>query len=116
MEAIFASVNSQHNAGEGADCHRDCHRTGEYKDELDGKRRGATYAKTQHNRAKRYQIGLGRTGEWDFKTGALNHSATLPSLEFSDLAGACIRGKYQLPLICPDAAGPPSADRVGRRD
>ena len=28
-----------------------------------------------------------------FKTGALNHSATLPSLEFSDLAGAWVRGK-----------------------
>jgi hypothetical protein len=36
----------------------------------------------------------------NFKTGALNHSATLPSLEFSDLAGAWVRGKYQLPTEC----------------
>src|SRR5437868_5134056 len=32
-----------------------------------------------------------------FKTGALNHSATLPSLEFSDLAGARAPGKDQSP-------------------
>ena len=30
-----------------------------------------------------------------FKTGALNHSATLPSLDVSALAGACGRGKHQ---------------------
>ena len=30
-----------------------------------------------------------------FKTGALNRSATLPSLDVSDLAGACGRGKHQ---------------------
>ena len=30
-----------------------------------------------------------------FKTGALNHSATLPSLDVSDLAGGCGRGKRQ---------------------
>jgi hypothetical protein len=35
-----------------------------------------------------------------FKTGALNRSATLPSLELSDLAGVRVRGKYQLPLQC----------------
>ena len=34
----------------------------------------------------------------NFKTGALNHSATLPSPEFSDLAGAWVRGKPQLPV------------------
>jgi hypothetical protein len=33
-----------------------------------------------------------------FKTGALNRSATLPSLEFSDLAGVRAGGKYQLPV------------------
>jgi hypothetical protein len=33
-----------------------------------------------------------------FKTGALNHSATLPSLQFSDLAGVRVRGKHQSPL------------------
>jgi hypothetical protein len=37
-----------------------------------------------------------------FKTGALNRSATLPSLEFSDLAGACARGKDQSPGKCRD--------------
>src|SRR5467141_1831862 len=31
-----------------------------------------------------------------FKTGALNHSATLPSLEFCDLAGVWVRGKWEL--------------------
>ena len=30
-----------------------------------------------------------------FKTGALNHSATLPSSEVSDLAGVCGWGKHQ---------------------
>ena len=35
-----------------------------------------------------------------FKTGALNHSATLPSLELSDLAGASVRGKHQLAVEC----------------
>jgi hypothetical protein len=33
-----------------------------------------------------------------FKTGALNRSATLPSLEFSDLVGVWAGGKYQLPV------------------
>ena len=32
-----------------------------------------------------------------FKTGALNHSATLPSLELSDLAGVRVLGKHELP-------------------
>jgi hypothetical protein len=34
----------------------------------------------------------------NFKTGALNRSATLPSLVFSDLAGVWVRGKHQSPL------------------
>ena len=44
-----------------------------------------------------------------FKTGALNRSATLPSLEFSDLAGVCAGGKYQLAVrgrrVAPICAG-----------
>jgi hypothetical protein len=35
-----------------------------------------------------------------FKTGALNRSATLPSLTARDLAGACVRGKDQLAPKC----------------
>jgi hypothetical protein len=35
-------------------------------------------------------------GPSSFKTGALNHSATLPSLDVSDLAGARGRGKRQI--------------------
>jgi hypothetical protein len=36
-------------------------------------------------------------GVENLKTGALNRSATLPSLEFSDLAGVWVRGKVQSP-------------------
>ena len=39
-----------------------------------------------------------------FKTGALNHSATLPSLEVSDLAGACGRGKREIGRCWPGGA------------
>ena len=47
-----------------------------------------------------------------FKTGALNHSATLPTLDVSDLAGARGRGKRQ---IGPDwRAGGESAWRRSR--
>src|SRR6476619_2352520 len=59
--------------------------------------------RTMANKREQYTGGRGgiRThgtlaGTPVFKTGALNHSATLPSLDVSDLAGACGRGKRQI--------------------
>jgi hypothetical protein len=52
-------------------CHRNCHRTGEYRPKLAGKRQGEGPAKTQQNRAKRYQPGPGDTGEWGFQVRCL---------------------------------------------
>jgi hypothetical protein len=40
------------------------------------------------------------SANWNFKTGALNHSATLPSLEFRGLAKPRGGGKGRLPPDC----------------
>ena len=85
-------------------CHRDCHRTGEYRPLLDGKGRGAGAQRTnitgQNGTRPDQAIRLNR----DFKTGALNHSATLPSLEFQSLSVAtdrtqCERGPNLDPRV-----------------
>jgi hypothetical protein len=52
-------------------CHRDCHRTGEYRTIPDRKNSGGVGLKTQQNHVKRYQTGPSYTGEWGFQDRCL---------------------------------------------
>ena len=57
--------------GRLAACHRNCHRTGEYRPTPDRKRSLGRGPKTQHTLEKREQTGLGYRGEWGFQDRCL---------------------------------------------
>jgi hypothetical protein len=72
-----------------ANCHRDCHRTGEYRPILDRKTRRVGAEKPNITGQNTTERDENKQVNGDFKPGALNYSATLPVI-----GARCAPGVY----------------------